>query len=88
MCNMVIVGLSTIEVDSVGSYIMGHDPKELLYTRIAKERGLGENDPNKIDIYWIRNGEIIPVKNLREIKRYRLGVNLHTWTETGERLFW
>ena len=88
LCNIVLVGLSMLEVDSVGSYMMGHDPKELLYTRIAKERGLGENDPNKIDICWIRNGEISPVKNPGEIKRYHLGVNLHTWTETGKRLFW
>ena len=77
-----------LEVDSVGSYIMGHDPKELHYTRIARERGLGENDPSRIDIYWIKNGEIIPVKNLSEIKRFRLGVNLHTWAETGKRIFW
>ena len=88
LCNIVLVGLSMLEVDSVGSYMMGHDPKELLYTRIAKERGLGENDPNKIEICWIRNGEIIPVKNPGEIKRYRLGVNFHTWAETGKRLFW
>ena len=76
------------EVDAVGSYIMGHDPKELFYTRIAKERGLGENDPEKINIFWIRDDGIVPVRNLAEIKRYRLGVNLHTWTETGKRLFW
>jgi len=88
LCNIIIIGLSMLEVDSVGSYIMGHDPKELHYTRIARERGLGENDPSRIDIYWIKNGEIIPVKNLSEIKRFRLGVNLHTWAETGKRLFW
>ena len=27
-------------------------------------------------------------KNLSEIKRYRLGVNMHSWAETGKRLFW
>ena len=88
LCNIIIIGLSKTEVDSIGSYIMGHDPTELPYTRIAKERGLGECNPAKIDIYWIRNGEIVPVKNLTEIKWYRLGVNMHTWKETGERLFW
>ena len=88
LCNVLVIGLSMLEVDSIGSYIMGHDPTELPYTRIGKERGLGECDPNKIDIYRIRDGEIIPVKNLSEIKRYRLGVNLHTWAETGKRLFW
>ena len=88
LCNLILVSLSMPEIDSIGSYIMGHDPKELHYTRIAKERGLGENDPNRIVMYWIRNGEIIPVRNLLEIKRSRLGVNLHTWAETGKRLFW
>jgi len=88
ICNILVIGLSMYEVDSIGSYIMGHDPNELPYTRVAKERGLGECDPAKIPLYWIRNGEIIPVKNLSEIKRYRLGVNMHTWAETGKRLFW
>jgi len=89
LCNILVIGLSMVEVDSMGSYIMGHDPTELPYTRIARERSLGECDPNKIDLYWIRdNGEIEKVKNLSEIKRYRLGVNMHTWAETGERLFW
>ena len=88
LCNIILVSLSMLEIDSIGSYIMGHDPKELYYTRIAKERGLGENDPNRIEMYWIRKGEFSPVRNLSEIKRYRLGVNLHTWAETGTRLFW
>jgi hypothetical protein len=67
---------------------MGHDPRELYYTRIMKERGMGENIPEKIAIYWIRDDGIVPLKNLSEIKRIPLGVNLHTWTETGKRLFW
>ncbi|MFC1607340.1 DUF362 domain-containing protein [Candidatus Latescibacterota bacterium] len=88
LCNVLVVGIGILEVDSVGSYIMGHDPNELPYTRIGKERGLGECDPAKIDLYWIRDNEIVPIKNLSEIKRYRLGANMHTWAETGERKFW
>ena len=88
VCNIILVSLSMLEIDSIGSYIMGHNPKELYYTRIAKERGMGENDPERIKLYRIRKGEIIPVKNISELKRYRLGVNLHTWTETDKRLFW
>lgn len=87
LCNVVIVGLSMPEVDAIGTYIMGHDPNELFYTRIAKERGIGECDPPKIDLYWIRNGRIEKA-NLADVKRYRLGVNMHVWKETGERLFW
>jgi len=58
------------------------------YLRIGKERGFGENDIKKIAIYWIRDNEIVPLKNLSEIRRVSLGVNLHTWAETNERLFW
>lgn len=56
--------------------------------RIAKERELGECDVNKIDIYWIRNGEIIPVNNLSEIKRHPLGLNWALQDDPEQRLFW
>ena len=88
LCNIIIVGLSTVEVDSVASWIMGHNPSILPYTRVAKELGMGECDINKIEMFWIDRGKIAPVKNVSEIRRYRLGVNLHTWAETGKRLFW
>jgi len=89
LCNIVIAGLSTIETDAVGSWIMGHDPKELWFTRAARERGLGECDPEKIEICWIRNGDIVPVRNLSEVKRFRLGCNIHSMQkETGKRVFW
>ncbi len=78
LVNMVVVGCSPYEVDAVGNYIMGHDPREIWYTRVAKERGLGECDINKIDVNRIReNGDIEPVKNLSEIKRHPLGIS---WT--------
>jgi len=89
ICNVVIAGMSTFETDVVGSWIMGHDTKELWFTRAAKERGLAECDPNKIDIYWIRNGEVVPVKSLSEIKRFRLGCNIHSMQkEINKRLLW
>ena len=75
-------------VDTVGSWIMGHDPLELYFTRIFKERGMGENDPGKVDIYRITDNGIEKVKDLSQIKRYKLGVNIHTHLETGKRLFW
>lgn len=88
LCNLVIAGLSPFEVDAVGNYIMGHDPREIWYTRTAKERGLGECDINNIEIYRIKNGEIIPVKNPAEIKRYPLGLNWALQDDPSERLFW
>jgi uncharacterized protein (DUF362 family) len=89
LTNIVVAGVSPYEVDAVGSYIMGHDPRELYYTRIAKERGFGECDVNKIDINLIRdNGEIVPVKNLSEIKRHKIGLNWARKEDPNERLFW
>ncbi|MBT4483752.1 MAG: DUF362 domain-containing protein [Candidatus Latescibacteria bacterium] len=88
LVNIIIAGCSPFEVDAVGSYIMGHDPREIWYTRVAKERGLGECDVNKIDIYWIRDGEIVPLKNISEIKRHSIGLNWARKKDPDERLFW
>jgi len=89
LTNVLVAGCSPYEVDAVGSYIMGHDPREIWYTRIAKEKNYGECDPNKIDIYRIRdNGDIEPVKNLADIKRHRIGLNWAKSENPDERLFW
>ena len=89
LVNTVIAGCSPYEVDAVGSYVMGHDPSEIWYTRIAKEKGLGECDINKIDIYKVRdNGDIVPVKHPSEIKRARIGLNWARSDNPDERLFW
>lgn len=89
LVNIVVAGCSPYEVDAVGNLIMGQNPLEVWYMRTAKERGLGENDPEKIDIYWIReNGDIEPVKNLAEIKRHPLGTNWQRKVNPSERLFW
>jgi hypothetical protein len=52
-----------------GLHRLGH----LVFAGVTSdlERGLGECDPSKIELYWIRDNEIVPVKNLNEIKRYR-----------------
>ena len=88
LVNTVIAGCSPFEVDAVGTYIMGHDPNEVWYTRVAKEKGYGECDINKIDIYWIREGEIIPVKNIAELKRHRIGLNMLGKEGPEVRHFW
>jgi uncharacterized protein (DUF362 family) len=88
LCNMVIAGMSPFEVDAVGSYFMGHDPREIWYTRVAKEKGYGECDPSKIKIFWIWDKEIIPLKDLSEIKRHPLGLNWARLKDPKERLFW
>jgi len=89
LVNIVIAGCSPFEVDAVGSYVMGHDPREIWYTRVAKELGHGECDLSKIDIYKIqRNGEIMKIKNITEIKRHKLGLNVARKKDPTQRLFW
>ena len=89
LVNIVIAGCSPYEVDAVGSYVMGHDPREIWYTRVAKERGFGECDINKIEINKILdNGEIVPIRNISEIKRHPLGLNWARKKDPDQRLFW
>lgn len=75
--NFITVSRSMVSNDAVASWMMGHDPRELFYLRIAKERGLGENDIEKIRIYEIaQNGNINKIENYRDIPRAEMGVNL------------
>lgn len=87
LCNVIILGISPFEVDAVATYLMGHDPNEVYYTRIAKERGLGECDFRKISVFRIGDKGIEPVKDITSLKRHRLGVILHQRQSDAERLF-
>lgn len=87
LCNVIVVGISPYEVDAVATYLMGHNPNEVYYTRIAKERGLGECDHHKIAVYhWGREG-FEPVRDITRLKRHPLGVTLHERKNDVERLF-
>jgi len=73
--NYITVSRSMIECDAVTGWLMGHDPREMPYLRIANERGLGQNNIDKIDIYEIgRNGTISRVRDYRILPRARMGV--------------
>lgn len=62
--NLVIAGKSTVAVDTVGSYLMGLEPSEIGYLKIAAKRGLGITDIEKINIQEIHNGEIKPCQDI------------------------
>lgn len=87
LVNYIVAGLSMPEVDAVASCIMGQNPLELYYTRIAKERGLGETNPEKIDIYRLSEDGVTPIRSVTELRSTPLGVNLHSSREKP-RLFW
>ena len=81
------VGRSMVEVDSVTSWLMGHDPRELPYLRIAKERNLGENDIEKIPIYYLSEKGVEQVKDYRTLPRNKLGIYQFKLKEAGVRFF-
>ena len=81
------VGRSMVEVDSVTSWLMGHDPGEFPYLRIAKERNLGENDIEKIPIFYLSERGVEKVVDYRTLPRTRLGIYQFKLKEAGARFF-
>ncbi|MCJ7550564.1 MAG: DUF362 domain-containing protein [Anaerolineae bacterium] len=80
-----IAGTNMVAVDSVASYLMGFDPRELVYLRMAVEAGLGSNDLGRLRIYVVEDGAIVPCRDvdalraqppLQVISGIRLGPNV------------
>jgi len=62
--NLAIAGRNVVTVDAVASYLMGFDPAGIGYLKIAAQRGLGEVDIEKIEVYEARNGRLIPCSDI------------------------
>lgn len=75
LTNLVLLGLHPINVDAVATYLMGHTPQNIGYLKIAQERGLGENDPERIEVYELIEGRPIRCHDLSKIGRLCLGVH-------------
>lgn len=61
---LVVAGVNMVAVDSVASYLMGFDPQQLIYLRVAAKAGLGIQDPTQLDIYTSEGGELVPCDDL------------------------
>ncbi len=62
--NLVIAGADMVAVDAVASAVMGVDPTQVKYLRLAEERGLGTSNLDEIEIRG---------RSIREVaKRFRL----------------
>ena len=48
--NVILVGADQVAVDAVAAKMMGHDPLNIKYIRLAHERGLGCGDPRMIKV--------------------------------------
>jgi uncharacterized protein (DUF362 family) len=63
-----VSGTNLVAVDSVTSYIMGFNPRELVYLKVAHEAGLGNNDLSNLRLYVAENGKIVPCEDARRLK--------------------
>ena len=85
--NFITISRSMVECDSVASWLMGQDPRELPYLRIANERGMGQNDIERIAIYEITDKGIEKVRNFRMLDRGRMGVRVYGEKKNPLRFF-
>ncbi len=63
-----IAGVNMVAVDSVASYLMGFDPRRLIYLRLAAGAGLGTNDLDQLVIYEVSDGEIVPCRDVEALR--------------------
>jgi uncharacterized protein (DUF362 family) len=87
LLNFVTVGRNSTAVDSVTSWLMGQDPRELPYLRIASERGLGENNIEKIPVFSLSEKGVEKVADYRTLERGKLGIYNYGLNEVGLRYF-
>jgi uncharacterized protein (DUF362 family) len=87
LLNFVTVGRNMTAVDSVTSWMMGHDPRELPYVRIANERGLGENNIERIPLYYLSEKGVEKITDYRTVERGKLGIYNYGLQEAGLRYF-
>lgn len=73
--DFITLGRSMVSVDAVTSWLMGHDPRGIPYMRIAKERGIGENDISNIPIYILDENGPRKIKDYKSLERTYLGIN-------------
>jgi|GEM_PF-1127071 uncharacterized protein (DUF362 family) len=81
------VGQSMAAVDAVTTWLMGHDPREVPYLRIAKERGVGNNDIASIPIYILDESGVKKVGDYRDLKRSRCGIHVYRLGDLGVKFF-
>ncbi len=65
---LAIAGVNMVAVDSVASYLMGFDPQQLVYLRMAAEAGLGTHDLAHLRIYTVRDGEVVPCQDVASLR--------------------
>lgn len=64
----VLAGINMVAVDAVASYLMGFDPHEIIYLRVAAEAGLGPCDLARIIVYTVEGGDLVPCQDLGALR--------------------
>ena len=65
---LVVAGINMVAVDSVASYLMGFDPAQLIYLRVAAAAGLGTNDLDHLRVYIAEEGQLVPCADLASLR--------------------
>jgi uncharacterized protein (DUF362 family) len=65
---LVVAGVNMVAVDSVASYLMGFDPAQLVYLRMAADAGLGSNDLSGLRIYSVQDGAIVRCPDIEALR--------------------
>ena len=75
-----IAGSNIVAVDSVASYLMGFEPSEIVYLRMASEAGLGSAQIEKLRIYTASEDQAPTLR--REPAALRVSPPFHVITNT------
>ena len=67
-----LIGENEVHVDTVGTYLMGLDPLEAPYLRIAAGRGLGTNRVTEIEVVDLKSGQILDGEALKAHRSERV----------------
>lgn len=65
---LVVAGINMVAVDSVASYLMGFDPAQLIYLRVAAATGLGTNDLARLRVYCAAGEQLAPCSDLASLR--------------------
>lgn len=63
-----LLGPSEVNVDAVGTYLMGLDPEATPYLQVAAERGLGRNRIDAIEVVDLASGSRLGADDLRRLR--------------------
>jgi uncharacterized protein (DUF362 family) len=74
LANLTVGGLNPVHVDAGTAYLMGHNPRNIGYLMVARQRHLGNNDPAAIPVYLLTDDGPVRCHHPEEIGRLELGV--------------